>query len=165
MAARSVLISGTSTGIGAACVGRLAGAGWTVYAGVRRSEDGERLVSELAGDIRPVLLDITDGKEITEAITRIGDEVGGLAGLVNNAGIARGGPVELVSEDDWRLQFEVNFFGTLALTREAFGLVREHSGRFVFMGSMAGRLSAPLLARIQRPSTHWRQLRSRCGMS
>jgi len=56
----SALVTGTSTGIGEACVARLAGHGWIVFAGVRRDEDGRRLVAEQGGDVRPVILDVSD---------------------------------------------------------------------------------------------------------
>lgn len=139
---RSVLISGTSTGIGAAAVARLAGHGWRVYAGVRRPEDGERLTSEIEGEVVPVILDVTDRAHIAAALARIDDEVGRLEGLVNNAGIAVGGPVELLSDDDWQRTFDVNLFGLVALTREAFPLVRRAGGRFVHIGSIEGRIGS-----------------------
>ena len=59
MADRTVLITGTTTGIGSACVGRLAGGGRKVYAGVRRDEDGDRLVADTAGEVVPLRLDVS----------------------------------------------------------------------------------------------------------
>lgn len=144
---RSVLVTGTSSGIGAACVRRLANEGWTVFAGVRRHTDGERLVSEVAGDVRPVLLDVTDREQIGRAVADVADATGGgLDGLVNNAGIAFTGPVEHVPLTDWRWQFEVNLFGMIALTQAAFDLIRAQEGRFVYIGSQAGRFSPPGMA-------------------
>lgn len=140
MAAKTVLITGTSTGIGAACVRRQAEAGWKVYAGVRKPEDGERLVDAIQGDVVPVQLDVTELEDITRVVARIGDEVGSLNGLVNNAGIAVGGPVEVLSEEQWRWQMEVNFFGLVNMTREAMPLVDRADGRFVHIGSIAGRI-------------------------
>ena len=140
MAAKTVLITGTSTGIGAACVKRQAEAGWKVYAGVRKPEDGERLVDAIEGDVVPVQLDVTELENITRVVAQIGDEVGSLNGLVNNAGIAVGGPVEVLSEEQWRWQMEVNFFGLVNMTREAMPLVDRADGRFVHIGSIAGRI-------------------------
>ncbi len=140
MGTRSVLISGTSTGIGAATVARLASAGWRVYAGVRRAEDGDRLLSSTSGDIIPVILDVTNRDDIADAIGRIDQETGHLDGLVNNAGIAVGGPVELLTDEEWQRTFDVNLFGVVALTREAFPLVRRADGRFVHIGSIEGRV-------------------------
>lgn len=141
MAQKTVLITGTSTGIGAACVARQALAGWKVYAGVRKEEDGERLLAQVSGDVTPVVIDVTKRDQIDATLARIESEVGRLHGLVNNAGIGIGGPVELLSDDEWRWQFEVNFFGVVTLTREAMPLVGKANGRFVHMGSIAGRVS------------------------
>ncbi len=143
--AKTALISGTSSGIGEATVRRLARAGWTVYAGVRRTIDGERVVSSCPGDVRPIELDVTVGEQIAEAVARIERDVGRLDGLVNNAGIGVGGPVEMLSEDGWRWQMEVNFFGLVNLTRAAFPLVDKANGRFVHVGSIAGRITSPSL--------------------
>ena len=138
--AKTVLITGTSTGIGAACVKRQAEAGWKVYAGVRKPEDGERLVAEYSGDIVPVQLDVTELDDIERVVQQIDAESGSLDGLVNNAGIAVGGPVEILSDEQWRWQMEVNFFGLVNMTREAMPLVDRAGGRFVHIGSIAGRV-------------------------
>lgn len=143
MTKKTVLITGTSTGIGAACVARQAAGGWKVYAGVRKPEDGERLVESVGGDVEPVILDVTNRAHIDKVLGRIEADVGRLDGLVNNAGISVGGPVELVSDEDWRRQFEVNFFSLVTLTRQAFPLVNRANGRFVHIGSVAGRVVSP----------------------
>lgn len=142
MASKTALITGTSTGIGAACTTRLASAGWTVYAGVRRPEDGERLLSTTSGSVIPVILDVTNHDHIHEVLARIGSEAGSLDGLVNNAGIAVGGPIEVLTDDEWRWQMEVNFFSLVRLTREAMPLVDRAGGRFVHIGSVAGRVAS-----------------------
>ena len=141
MTTKSVLITGTSTGIGAACVARQAKAGWKVYAGVRKHEDGERLVAAIDGDVTPVILDVTKREDIARVVQTIDAETGSLNGLVNNAGIPVAGPVELTTEEQWRWPFEVNFFGVVNLTREAMPLVDRANGRFVHIGSLAGRVS------------------------
>lgn len=143
MADRSVLITGTSTGIGAACVARLAESGWRVYAGVRHHEDGDRLVSDHTGDIRPVHLDVTDRSSIDAAVSHIDEDAGRLEGVVNNAGVSVGGPFELLDESEWRAQFEVNVFGVIAVTKATMPLVDRAGGRFVHIGSIAGRVGSP----------------------
>jgi NAD(P)-dependent dehydrogenase (short-subunit alcohol dehydrogenase family) len=144
----NALITGTSTGIGEACVARLAERGWTVYAGVRRAEDGDRLKAKYTGDVRPVMLDVSKGEDITRVIAEISSEVGdrGLQALVNNAGVGVGGPVEYVTEADWRWVFDVNLFAVVALTRAAIPMLRTGHGRIVHVGSIGGRLSSPGLA-------------------
>jgi NAD(P)-dependent dehydrogenase (short-subunit alcohol dehydrogenase family) len=145
---RTVLITGTSTGIGEECTRYLAEREWTVYAGVRRAEDGARLKTTLTGDVRPVLLDVTNRDQMRNVVDDIGRDVGdaGLQGLVNNAGAAVGGPIEYLTEEDWRWTFDVNFFSAVALTQAAMPLLRAGSGRVVHMGSMAGRIASPGVA-------------------
>src|SRR5690349_21196556 len=144
----SALVTGTSTGIGEACVARLANRGWTVFAGVRREEDGRRLVAEHAGDVRPVILDVSDRAQMRSVVDDVAGAVGGagLQGLVNNAGIGVGGPVEYLTEDDWRRVFDVNFFSVIALSQMAMPLLRAGRGRIVHIGSVGGRLAAPGIA-------------------
>ena len=143
----AVLITGASTGIGAATAIHLAGRGHEVFAGVRKEADGERLQGQARG-IRPLILDVTDQSHIDSAAKTIGDvvEQRGLAGLANNAGIGRGGPIEYISQDDWRLQFDVNVLGQVAVTRTMLPLIRIATGRVVLVGSIGGRLSSPFLA-------------------
>jgi NAD(P)-dependent dehydrogenase (short-subunit alcohol dehydrogenase family) len=149
MTDRSVLVTGASSGIGEACALHLAARGWLVFAGVRRLEDGERVQAAASGAVEPVLLDVTDADGVERVLADIRTRTGGrLTAVVNNAGIAVGGPIEYLPLDDWRRQFEVNVFGQLAVTRAALPLIRTagSAGRVVFIGSIGGRLSTPLLA-------------------
>lgn len=141
----TALITGTSTGIGAACVARLTAHGWTVYAGVRRAEDGERLRRTYGDRVLPVTLEVTEPADVRRVLHDITASVGGagLQGLVNNAGIGIGGPVEYVSDADWRRVFDVNLFAVVHLTREAMPLLRTGRGRIVHIGSTGGRIAAP----------------------
>jgi NAD(P)-dependent dehydrogenase (short-subunit alcohol dehydrogenase family) len=108
-----VLITGSSTGVGAAGVARLAAGGWTVLAGVRRPEDGDRLVADVAGDVRLLLLDVTDDSMVEQAASTVRAVCGGrgLRGLVNSAGVPLIGRVELDSIEQWREHLEVNLLG------------------------------------------------------
>ena len=139
------VVTGSSSGIGEACTVKLARAGHRVLAGIRRESDGERLVAQ-AESIIPVPLDITDQSQIDDLVVCLGD-LGetSIAGLVNNAGVARGGPLEFLPIDDWRDQFEVNLFGQIAVTKALLPLLRHRRGRVVFIGSISGRVSTPLL--------------------
>jgi NAD(P)-dependent dehydrogenase (short-subunit alcohol dehydrogenase family) len=144
----TALITGTSTGIGEACVALLAAQDWTVYAGVRRERDGERLTATHRGDIRPVILDVTNQDHIARVVDELAMTLGhdGLQGLVNNAGVGVGGPVEYLPEDAWRFVFDANFFGIVALTRAALPLLRNGGGRVVHIGSIGGRIASPGVA-------------------
>jgi NAD(P)-dependent dehydrogenase (short-subunit alcohol dehydrogenase family) len=146
--AKSVLITGTSTGIGRASAERRAADGWTVYAGVRKDADADAVAKEVAGDVRPVILDVTNRDHIAAAVATLTGELGdrGLDGLVNNAGVGHGGAVEMTTEEEWRTHFDVNVFGVVNLTRACFPLLRTARGRVVNVGSIAGRVAAPMMA-------------------
>ncbi len=142
----AVVVTGTSTGIGAACTLRLAKKGFAVFAGVRRAADAEALVEETSGEVRPLVMDITDPGMIAAAAAEVGRAVGdrGIAGLVNNAGIVRPGPLEFQPMADVRTQLEVNLFGQIAVTQAFLALIRQGKGRLVNVGSIGGRLVLPL---------------------
>jgi NAD(P)-dependent dehydrogenase (short-subunit alcohol dehydrogenase family) len=131
----TAIVTGASSGIGQACAVRLARAGWRVLAGVRREGDAPEGTEEL-------LLDVTDAEQIRDAAERV-DE---LNGLVNNAGIALGSPLELVPVDQLRHQLEVNLVGQVAVTQALLPALRRAKGRIIFMGSIAGRSALPFLA-------------------
>jgi NAD(P)-dependent dehydrogenase (short-subunit alcohol dehydrogenase family) len=137
----NILVSGASTGIGRACALRFAKLGYRVFAGVRKAADGDAVRADCSRLIEPVLLDVTSAESIAAALAVVGDQP--LAGLVNNAGIAALGPVELLSANVWRRQFEVNVIGLVAVTQAFLPLLRRARGRIVNVGSIAGRSALP----------------------
>jgi NAD(P)-dependent dehydrogenase (short-subunit alcohol dehydrogenase family) len=143
----AVVITGASTGIGAASAAELARRGFSVFAGVRKESDGARLKAQSA-HIIPVLLDVTDAAQIGAAAQTVGRFVGdaGLTGLVNNAGIVVAGPLEILPLDQLRLQLEVNVVGQIAVTQAFLPLLRAARGRIVNMSSLNGRIASPYLA-------------------
>jgi NAD(P)-dependent dehydrogenase (short-subunit alcohol dehydrogenase family) len=142
---RAVLITGASTGIGRATALRLDGAGWKVFAGVRKEEDMEALRDAGSERIAPLILDVTDAAQIAAAAARIeAESEGGLNGLVNNAGVAIPGPLETLEIDDFRRQIEVNLTGHVAVTQAMLPAVRAVRGRVVFISSIGGRVALPL---------------------
>ncbi len=145
--AKSVVITGASTGIGRACALRLDRMGWHVFAGVRKPSDGEALRAKASERLTPVEIDVTDEASIAraaeQAVEATGDE--GLGGLVNNAGISVAGPLEFLPLDELRRQLEVNVTGQVAVTQAFMPLIRQGNGRVVFMGSISGRLATPFL--------------------
>lgn len=147
MTERAVLVTGSSTGIGEATALRLDRTGWRVFAGVRREADGERLRERGTARLTPLILDVTDEATIAAAVKQVDEAVGpaGLAGVVNNAGVGRGGPLEYLPLEEWREQLEVNVIGQVAVTKATLPLVRRARGRIVIIGSVAGRMCAPLL--------------------
>lgn len=141
------VVTGASTGIGRACAARLVARGAVVFAGVRRETDAEALRNDLGANVRPLLIDVTDHAQIHAARDTVATRLGAqpLDGLVNNAGIAVGGPIEYLSIDDWRQQFEVNVFGVVETTKAFIDLLRRGPGRNVIVGSIGGRLASPML--------------------
>ena len=146
-ASRFVLITGASTGIGAACAMGCAQQGMTVFAGVRDLPAGEALRARGGERIVPIHLDVTDTKSIHEAAQVVEKRVGpeGLWGLVNNAGIAIASPLELIPLPELRRQFEVNVMGQIAVTQALLPFIRQARGRVVNMGSIAGRGTIPMM--------------------
>ena len=143
----AVVVTGASTGIGEACALRLDRMGFSVFAGVRREADGNALEQKSSGRLTPVFIDVADEVSIASAVETVSAAVGdsGLAGLVNNAGIAVPAPIELVPLDALRRQLEVNVIGQVSVTQAFLPLVRKAQGRIVNMGSIAGRLAIPFL--------------------
>lgn len=144
---RAVLITGASTGIGAACALGLDRLGWRVFAGVRRAADGAALQRQASPGLTAVAIDVTDAASIAGAARTIAAVMGsrGLAGLVNNAGIVVPGPVELLPLPDLRRQLEVNVVGQVAVTQAMLPLLRPARGRIVNMGSISGRMATPFV--------------------
>lgn len=135
-----IVITGASTGMGAATARELAARGHTVIAGVRREADGLELES---ANIRPFIVDITRPEQIAELAAFIDADGRPLRALINNAGIAVNAPVEVIPMDEWRRQFDVNFFGHIEVTQALLPALLRSSGRVVMMSSVGGRLAQP----------------------
>ena len=143
-----VVVTGASTGIGQATATRLAAQGFVVFAGVRKSADAERLQSQSLPGLRALMIDVADGESVKRAAAEVTETVGnsGLKGLVNNAGVSFGGPLEFQDLDEIRAMFEVNVFGLIAVTQAFLALVRKGGGRIVNMSSVGGKISVPFVS-------------------
>jgi NAD(P)-dependent dehydrogenase (short-subunit alcohol dehydrogenase family) len=138
---RAVLVTGCSSGIGAATAERLAAAGWTVYATARRPET---LGALEAKGCRTLALDVTDEASRQAAVDAVVAAEGAVGVLINNAGFSQSGAVESVPDERVRAQFETNVFGPLALTRLVLPGMREQGwGKIVNVSSMGGRFTFP----------------------
>src|SRR4051794_10198667 len=138
-----VLVTGASTGIGEATALRLQKAGFRVFAGVRKPEDGDRLRAAGVTVVQP--FDVTNAGDIEAAVRTVEQALGGspLRGIVNNAGIGIGGPLEALDLDDFRKTIEVNTTSQLAVTKAFLPLLRSSKGRIVNMASIGGRVAQP----------------------
>lgn len=144
---KGVVITGASTGIGEAVALHLDTLGLRVFAGVRKPSDGVKLANKASQRLSPIRLDVTDAEGIMAAVAQVKEVMGdnGLAGLVNNAGIAVAAPLEFIPIEDLRRQLEVNVIGQLAVTQAFLPMLRKGQGRIVFVSSISGRVSAPFL--------------------
>jgi len=141
----TALVTGASTGIGRACVERLAARGWRVFASVRKAADAQSLADTIGERVTPLLFDVTDIPAIQAAGARVVAACGegGLDGVVNNAGIAVAGPLEFLPPVELRHQLDVNVVGQVAVTQAVLPALRKARGRIILIGSIAGRSALP----------------------
>jgi NAD(P)-dependent dehydrogenase (short-subunit alcohol dehydrogenase family) len=141
MSSRAVLITGCSSGIGAATAAHLADKGWTVYATARRVET---LADLEAKGCRTLALDVTDEASCRAAVAAVEAAEGAVGVLVNNAGYSQSGAVESVPDERVRAQFDTNVFGLLTMCRLVLPKMREQGwGKIVNVSSMGGRFTFP----------------------
>ena len=153
MMAKSVVVTGASTGIGRGVAGVLVEKGFKVFGTVRRQADAGRLQSELGAAFTPLLMDVTDQPAVARAAEQVRESLGqsNLAGLVNNAGISVVGPLLHLPLAEFRRQLEVNLISPLLVTQSFANLLgtdrtREGGpGRIVNISSVGGKMAAPFL--------------------
>jgi NAD(P)-dependent dehydrogenase (short-subunit alcohol dehydrogenase family) len=138
----SVLVTGAGRGIGKSIVEHLAARGWDVIAGVRSERDAAAVTALDPQRISSVILDVTDAGHIAALNGSLPER---LDAIVNNAGVVVTGPMETVTPDEWRKQLEINVIGQLAVTKAVLPWLRKSRGRVVFISSVNGRLSMPLI--------------------
>ncbi len=150
---KSAVVTGASTGIGRAITKTLIDQGWRVFGSVRKEEDAADLKSAFGENYSPLLFDVTDTDAIATAAAEVRDALNGrtLAGLVNNAGVALGGPLLYIDPEIVRRQLDINVFGPLYVTQAFAPLMgadkslRGDPGRIVNMSSVAGKMASPVL--------------------
>ncbi|MFI9723986.1 SDR family NAD(P)-dependent oxidoreductase [Streptomyces sp. NPDC052396] len=145
---KTVLITGTSSGIGLAIAIAAARAGWTTIATMRDTGKAEALLKAAAEHkvtdrIQVKRLDVVGPESIAACLDEVIAEHGRLDALVNNAGAAQVGTIELSSLDDVRTAMEVNFFGVVSATRAALPHLRASQGRVITVTSVGGIVGQP----------------------
>jgi NAD(P)-dependent dehydrogenase (short-subunit alcohol dehydrogenase family) len=149
---RSIVITGTSTGIGYSAAKVLIARGFRVFGSVRKAADADRVKAELGANFVPLVFDATDEAAVDAAAREVGTALNGetLAGLVNNAGIAVSGPFLELPVADFRRQMEVNVMGPVIATKAFAPLLgadpsrKGPRGRIVMISSVAGQNGNPL---------------------
>ena len=143
-----VLITGATSGIGLSTAGLLAGRGYYVFAGYRNPAARENLERLLGERGEPLALDVVGPDEVTSALQSVSPRAlsCGRFFVINNAGESTPGPVETLDLADVSHQFQVNFFGPLAVIIKFLPLIRETKGGVVNVSSLAGRIALPGMA-------------------
>ncbi|MFI9380475.1 oxidoreductase [Kutzneria sp. NPDC052558] len=132
------LITGSSRGLGRELAEAALAAGDTVLATARRPEQLDDLVRKYGDKVATFALDVTDAEAAQAAVRFAQERFGGLDVVANNAGYASSAPIEFTSEQDFRDQFEANFFGTVTVTRAALPLLRKQRGGHILQFSSVG---------------------------
>ena len=139
---KSIVITGASTGIGRACALYLDKLGYTIYAGVRNPADGDKLKKESSDRLTTLIIDVTNPESIQNAAAFVEKETdGNLFGLINNAGIGRGGALEAMPVAEIRKLMEVNVIGLMAVTQAFIPMLRKAKGRLINVGSTSSLLA------------------------
>lgn len=143
---RHVLITGTSTGIGYHLTETLLEKGFTVWAGLRSPQAMNPLKEKYPQKLHVLQLDVTSNQDIDQAFRKISSDPSiEEFSLINNAGVAIGGPIEALSMNEWHKLFNVNVFGLIEMTQKFLPLLRKTRGCVVNIGSISGRVAAPFL--------------------
>ena len=151
---KHVLVTGTSSGIGYGAARELIARGYYVFGSVRRNEDGERVRAELGERYIPLVFDVTDQAAIDHSVEEVRANLGnsGLAGLINNSGVAVSGPIEHLDIEKVAHNFNVNVLGIFRVTKAFLPLLGTQDnhptqpGRILNIGSIAGKICAPYMA-------------------
>ena len=149
MPPRAVVVTGASTGIGRATVFELVSAGFHVFGTVRREADAESLRQQFPELVTPLIMDLLD-EDSVRAAGEVVNAAGPLFGLVNNAGAALPGPLEIIPIEVFRRQIEINLTAQLLVTQVMLPALHRSAdqvgdARIIMIGSISGRLSGPML--------------------
>ncbi|MBV9733344.1 MAG: SDR family oxidoreductase [Verrucomicrobia bacterium] len=150
---RSIVITGTSSGIGYATAKLLAERGFQVFGSVRSEKDANHTSQTLGSNFCPLIFDVTDQPSVQKAADVVRERLGQrrLFALINNAGIEMAGPLAYLPVDRFRTQLEVNLIGVLSVTQAFLPLLGTEAdrigspGRIINISSMLGRLAVPFV--------------------
>ncbi len=141
---KSILITGASTGIGLHLAQRISQElKLKVYAGVRKESDAQKIKDFKIENLVPILIDVTKQDSIDKCLAQLKSET--LVALINNAGIAVASPLEFIPIDAFIDQLNINVTGLLRVSQACLPLLRESQGRMINIGSIAGKVTTPLV--------------------
>ena len=151
---KKIVITGASTGIGYSTTRILCNSGYIVYGSVRNQNDAEKLSNEFRSNFIPLIFDVTDSDAILMSAKQVKEDLKpgeSIVALINNAGIALGGPVALIDTNVFRKQFDVNFFGLIDVTKTYLPLLgayknSQNQGKIINISSVSGLRSNPFTA-------------------
>nr|WP_255482080.1 SDR family NAD(P)-dependent oxidoreductase [Amycolatopsis sp. SID8362] len=138
------MVTGASSGIGAATARAMAAAGATVVAGARRVDRLEELAATADGEVFPVELDVADQQSVREAVATAVSRFGGLDVVVNNAGVMLSGPIVGADTAEWDRMVRTNLLGTLYVTHAALPHLLARKGTVVQISSTSGRVASAM---------------------
>ena len=151
---KKIVITGVSSGIGFASAKILCNAGYKVYGSVRNEEDAYKVANRLGKNYEPLIFDVTDPKGILSAADQVKeslDQKENIVALINNSGVAMGGPVSLIKTEVFRKQFDINFFGLIDVTKAFLTMLgaskkSQEQGKIINISSVSGRRANPFVA-------------------
>lgn len=151
---KTAVVTGVSSGIGRAICQSLITDGWHVFGSVRQQKDADDAAAVLGSSFSPLIFDVTDDAAIKKAAAVVSDHLNGrtLGALVNNAGIAVGGPVRYLPLEDLQRQFDINVYGPLRATQAFLHMLGTDKrtegvpGKIINMSSVAGKIASPFMS-------------------
>ncbi len=145
-----IMITGAASGVGRACTKQFAKERYSVLACVRRDNEAAEMSRLDPAHIIPVIMDLQDQETIDRAVQQVIQVTGekGLKGLVNCAGTLFCGPLEYFPREHWFPQYDVNVFGTMAVTQAVLPHLRRGRGRIITIGAVGGGLALPFYGAI-----------------
>ncbi len=146
-----VLITGVSSGIGYDATKYLIDQGYKVMGSVRKESDTKQLIKEFGSEYIPLLFDVTKQDQVLAARTKVQDVLEGqnLKAIINNAGVAQGGPMELLDDERFRWQMEVNLFAVRNITNTFLDFIKGdraakvEGGKIIMISSISGYFNSP----------------------
>ena len=150
----SVVITGVSSGIGLSVAQILCNSGYRVYGSVRKEKDAQILIDQYPKQFKPLIFDVRDEAAIKEASDFVKNDLSDkdrLVGLVNNSGIALGGPFKHLNTDIFRKQLEVNVLGVVSVTLNFLELLgaykgSKNQGKIIMISSVSGHRAYPYMS-------------------